>query len=161
MLVASDFDANASNGVSFPAAAWATSASARRWTSPSALDYLDRADIKLLPVAGLVWTPDHAIRFEAVFPRPRAVFQLTDGYRLYVAGELGGGTWSIERANFNDDVATYRDLRVSIGVEHVDKSGGQSGIEIGYLFDRRLEYTSGVGNTNLADGVMVRLVTAY
>ena len=76
------------------------------------IDYLDRGDIKLLPVGGLIWTPNPAMRFEVVFPRPRAVFQLSDRYRLYVSGELGGGSWAIRRVSQDDDLATYRDLRV-------------------------------------------------
>ena len=68
------------------------------------------------------------MRFELVFPRPRAVFQLTDRHRLYVAGELGGGTWAIERVTLDDDLATYRDLRVCIGVEYVEKDGSAVGL---------------------------------
>ena len=125
------------------------------------VDYLDRGDIKLLPVAGLIWTPNAEMRFELVFPRPRAVFQLTEHHRLYVAGELGGGTWAIERVTFDNDLATYHDLRVCVGVEYVEKDGQRLAFEIGYLFDRRLEYTSGIGDMRLDDAVMFRVVTRY
>ncbi|MGA7698954.1 MAG: hypothetical protein WCB27_05070 [Thermoguttaceae bacterium] len=125
------------------------------------IDYLDRGDIKLLPVGGLIWTPNPAMRFEVVFPRPRAVFQLSDRYRLYVSGELGGGSWAIERVSQDDDLATYRDLRVCIGIEYLCKEGIKSAFEVGYLFNRRLEYTSGIGDMNLNDGVLLRLVTRY
>ena len=103
-----------------------------------------------------------AMRFEAVFPRPRAVFQLAENYRVYVSGQLAGGSWSIERAfTFDDDLATYRDLRVCIGLEHNEKAGHWSAIEAGYLFNRRLEYSSGLGNTALPDAAIIRLVTRY
>ena len=125
------------------------------------VDYLDRADIKLLPVAGLIWKPNPEMRFELVFPRPRVIFQLSDTYRLYFSGELGGGTWEIDRPTLGDNVATYRDLRACIGLASVEKDGRQSAIEVGYLFDRRLEYTSGTGNMNLNDAVVLRLVTMY
>jgi hypothetical protein len=125
------------------------------------VDYLDRADIKLLPVAGLIWVPTPEMRFELVFPRPRAVFQLTDRYRLYFAGELGGGTWAIERESMAIDLATYRDLRACVGLEHIHKDGQRSAFEVGYLFDRRLEYTSGIGDMPLNDSVIFRLVTIY
>ena len=62
---------------------------------------------------------------------------------------------------FGNDLATYRDLRVCIGVEYVEKDGQRSAFEIGYLFDRRLEYTSGIGDMHLDDAVMLRLVTRY
>ncbi len=125
------------------------------------VDYVDRGDIHLLPVAGLIWAPNPDVRLELVFPRPRAVYRLTDRDRLYLAGELGGGTWAIERAAVGNDLATYRDLRVCIGVEHVEKNGQRSAFEIGYLFDRRLEFSSGVGDMRLDDAAVLRLVTTY
>jgi hypothetical protein len=101
------------------------------------------------------------MRFELVFPRPRAVFQLTDGYRLYLSGELGGDTWAIERVALGDDLATYRDLRVCIGLEYAHDDAFWSAFEIGYLFDRRLDYSSGNGDMHLNDAVMFRLVTWF
>ena len=161
VLAASDFEGNARKGILFPSHAVGFLSVRPAIDLVFGVDYLDRGDIKLLPVAGLIWIPNPEMRFELVFPRPRAVFQLTDRYRLYVAGELGGGTWAIERVTLGNDLATYRDLRVCIGVEYVEKDGQRSAFEIGYLFDRRLEYTSGIGNMHLDDAVMLRLVTTY
>jgi hypothetical protein len=125
------------------------------------VDYLDRGDIKLLPVAGLICAPSPEARLELVFPRPRAVFQLTDIYRLYLSGELGGGSWAIERVAELSDLATYHDLRVCIGLESLEEHGQRSAFEIGYLFDRRLEYSSVIGNMRLDDAVVFRLVTTF
>jgi hypothetical protein len=161
MLVASDFNACARRGFFFPSHAVGFLSVSPEIDVVFGVDYLDRRDIELLPVAGLIWTPNTKMRFEMVFPRPRAVYQLTDRHRLYLGGELGGGTWSIERANFDDDLVTYRDLRVCIGVEYVETDGRRGGVEVAYLFDRRLEYTSGLGDMNLNDAVMLRLVTRY
>ncbi len=125
------------------------------------VDFLDRGDVKLLPVAGLIWVPRPDMRFELVFPRPRAVFQVADGYHLYLSGELGGDTWAIERVALGDDLATYRDLRVCIGLERAQDDAAWSAFEIGYLFDRRLDYSSGRGDMHLDDAVMFRLVTWF
>jgi hypothetical protein len=74
---------------------------------------------------------------------------------------LGGGTWAVYRAPVGDDLATYHDLRASIGIEHVEKDGQRTALEIGYLFDRRLEFSSGVGNMGLGDAVAFRLVSTF
>jgi hypothetical protein len=161
VLVASDFEGSARKGILFPAHAVGFLGVRPNVDLVFGVDYLDRGDIKLLPVGGLIWTPKPELRFELVFPRPRAVYQLNDRYRLYLSGELGGGTWAIERDQVGDDLATYRDLRVCIGIEHVEKDGQRSALEIGYLFDRRLQYTSGIGDMRLDDAVMLRLVTRF
>jgi hypothetical protein len=161
VLAASDFAGDAHKGVQMPGHGVGFLALRPNLDLVFGIDYLDRGDIKLLPVAGLIWVPNADWRFELVFPRPRIVYQLTERHRLYVGGELGGGTWAIERWNQDDDLATYRDLRVCIGVEDVEKTGQCGGIEIAYLFDRRLQYTSGIGDMNLGDTVMVRLVTRF
>ena len=159
--VASDFNGNAQKGIQYPGHGVGFLTVRPDLDLVFGVDYLDRADIKLLPVAGLIWNPNSEMRFELVFPRPRAVLQLTDTYRLYFSGELGGGTWAIKRPTLSDNLATYRDLRTCIGLESVAKDGRQSAIEVGYLFDRRLEYTSGAGDMNLNDAVMLRLLTMY
>lgn len=157
----SDFNGDAHKGIQYPGHGVGFLTVRPELDLVFGVDYLDRADIKLLPVAGLIWKPNPTMRFELVFPRPRAVFQLTDTYRLYFSGELGGGTWAIDRPTLGENVATYRDLRACIGLESIEKDGRQSAFEVGYVFDRRLEYTSGIGNTNLRDAVMLRLVTMY
>jgi hypothetical protein len=157
----SDFNGNAHRGIQYPGHGVGYLTVRPELDLVFGVDYLDRGDIKLLPVAGLIWTPNTEMRFELVFPRPRAVFQLTDRRRLYVAGELGGGTWAIKRPTLDDDLATYRDLRVCVGLEYVETDGRQSAIEIGYLFDRRLEYSSAIGDMHLDDAVVLRLVTTF
>jgi hypothetical protein len=163
VLAASDFKGNARQGIRFPSHAVGFLSIGPGMDLVFGADYLDRGDIKLLPVGGLIWVPNPAMRFEIVFPRPRITVQVSDKHRLYVAGELGGGSWAIEREMFDlgDDLATYRDLRVCIGIEDVEKDGRRSAFEIAYLFNRRLEYSSGIGDMNLNDSVLLRLVTRY
>lgn len=161
VMVSSDFEGCVRKGFRYPAHAVGYLTIIPTLDLVFGVDYLARADIKLLPVAGLIWAPSTDMRFELVFPRPKAIFQLNDSYRLYVYGELGGGTWAIERESMAIDLATYRDLRVCVGLEHIWKSGQRSAFEAGYLFDRHLEYTSGIGDMPLNDSVIFRLVTTY
>jgi hypothetical protein len=161
VVAASDFKGCARKGILFPSHAVGFLAVGPTLDLVFGVDYLDRGDVKLLPVGGVIWKPSDKWRFEAVFPRPRAYYQLSENYRVYVTGELGGGTWAIERATRDDDLATYHDLRVGVGLEQVFKGGYCSAIEVDYLFDRRIEYTSRVGNMPLDGAVMIRLVTTY
>ena len=41
---------------------------------------------------------------ECVFPRPRAMLRVSESKAMYAAGELGGGTWAIERIDHRGDV---------------------------------------------------------
>ncbi len=157
----SDFEGSARRGVRFPGHAVGFLSTGPEIDMVFGVDYLDRDDVRILPVAGLIWMPTPEMRFEIVFPRPRAVFQLTERHRLYLSGELGGGTWAVRRVALGNDLATYRDLRACIGLECVHKENVRSAFEIGYLFDRRLEYSSGVGDMRLDDAIVLRLVTRY
>ncbi|MEW4526819.1 MAG: DUF6268 family outer membrane beta-barrel protein [Maioricimonas sp. JB045] len=123
--------------------------------------YLDRDDIPLLPAAGLVYTPNEDTKIEVMFPRPRVArrYVVTPDHErwIYLAGELGGGTWAVERTSGRDDEATYRDLRLLFGVEHKWHAGPTLFFEGGYVFDRELEYESNIGNRTFTDTVMVRV----
>ncbi len=161
VMASSDFEGSAREGIRYPAHAVGFWRINPRADLVFGVDYLDRGDLTLLPVGGLILTPNADMRLELVFPRPRVTFRLTDEHRLFVAGKLGGGSWAVERDGPFDDLATYRDLQLSVGLESTDGAGDRSAIEIGYVFDRSLEYASGIGDYRPNDTVIVRWVTNH
>ena len=60
-----------------------------------------------------------------------------------------------------DDNATYKDLRLVLGWETLVADSLGSSFEIGYVFDRKLSYSSGVGDFDPPDGFMVRMAAQY
>jgi hypothetical protein len=167
--VFSDFEGSAEDGVRYPGHAVTFFRFNRRLEFVLGVDYLDRDDISFLPVAGTIWTPKDWLRVEAVFPRPRIATRIMDTSQwLFIGGELGGGTWAVERYPFPsnnsvvfNDNATYRDLRLLFGWESVDEESLSSSLEIGYVLGRRLEYRSDVGNYDPPDGFMMRMTARY
>ena len=110
------------------------------------VDYLDRDYLELLPVFGATLKPAPWLRCDVLFPKPRFALRIAPETWVYVAGELGGGQWGIERVDRSPDVVAYRDYRLLLGVTTGTDSEGaksMSFLEIGYVFDRRLEYRSG------------------
>lgn len=131
--------------------------------------YLDREDVNVLPIGGLVWTPREDLKLELVVPRPRiarrfywlgAVTKEVQDW-AYVAGEFGGGTWAIRRAAGANDVLTYRDYRVLLGVERKALDGLDARLEIGYVFSREIEYASNIPDIRPSDTVMARAGLTY
>ena len=161
VMVSTDFEGSCREGIRYPGHAVGFLSLDPRTELVFGVDYLDRGDIKLLPVGGVILMTHADVRLEMVFPRPRAVIQLTERYRLHVGGEMGGGTWDIERATSEEDLATYRDLRVSVGLQFLEDNNLRSAVEIGYLFDRKLEYTSGNGDYRPNDTAMIRLIGTF
>lgn len=158
--VFTDFEGSARKGVRFPGHVVGYNELTRTLVSVMGLEVLDRDDISVLPVGGLVWSPHRDLIFEAVFPRPRISMRLDDESAMYFGGELGGGTWAIQRDNTTNDNVTYRDLRVVWGIEKYGK-GSDSTIEIGWAFDRSLEYRSGLGNTHFDGAIILRWHTHF
>jgi hypothetical protein len=108
--------------------------------------YLDRNRVKLLPAGGVIWTPTPDRRYEIVFPYPKLAKRLRDigtaQWWCYVAGEYGGGAWTVERdpAGVTDSI-DYNDIRVMLGFDWIALSGLRGFIETGYAFDREIIYT--------------------
>jgi hypothetical protein len=123
--------------------------------------YLDRDDVKALPSAGVLWYPNDDWKFELAAPRPRIARRLSHddcaAQWIYLVGEFGGGTWAIRRAAGLNDVATLSDYRLMVGYERKWNNGRLWLIEGGYVFSRRLEYTSKVGDTDLPSTALIRL----
>ena len=124
----------------------------------------DRLDVDLLPVGGLIWTPNDDTKFEILFPKPKLARRINlfgaspDNASdwLYVAGEFGGSTWAIRRASGANDVLNYRDLRLVLGVERKAIGTTDYRFEVGYVFGRELEYASNTARVEPSDTVMIR-----
>lgn len=127
---------------------------------------LDREDIHFLPVAGMIYRPlDGSKDFNLVFPRPKAAWRVSsddDGSTWgYVAGELGGGSFSIQRPGAVQDIVTLRDYRLLFGVEHRSEKGHASRFEAGWVFGRAVEYASGIGNYCPSQTAIIRFSSDY
>ncbi|MEM7476933.1 MAG: hypothetical protein AAF483_18260 [Planctomycetota bacterium] len=122
------------------------------------VEALDRDDISVLPVGGFVWRPNRNLVIEAVFPRPKIHHRIFSNHNLYLGGELGGGTWAIERDGGWNDNATYRDLRLILGAHDLSDD---SSWEFGWSFARELSYRSGFGNYEPDDTFLLRIRHLY
>ena len=120
--------------------------------------YLDRDDVAALPAAGLVWTPSEDWRLDLIAPRPkiaRRLFCSEDAENwLYVSGEFGGGSWSVERAGGAVDVLNYRAYHLLGGWERKHFGAVSSLLEFGLAFGREFEYDLG-GESFLPDESLV------
>lgn len=158
--VFTDFEGSARKGVRFPGHVVGYNELTSNLVSLLGIEILDRDDISVLPVVGLVWRPHEELIFECVFPRPRMAMRVSDDSAMYIGGELGGGTWAIQRDNNSNDNVTYRDLRVVWGIEEFG-ADSDSSMEIGWAFERELEYRSGLGNTELDGAFILRWHTHF
>jgi hypothetical protein len=129
--------------------------------------YLNRAGASVLPIGGVIYEPRPDVRYELVFPRPRAYWQLpgaaagTEDW-VYFGGEFGGGVWSITRPSTGDlDLLSYSDWRLMAGYEHKITGGLSTRVEGGYVFNRQLQYKSATPDVSLDDTIFLRLGMTY
>jgi len=123
--------------------------------------YLNRDDIPALPVFGMLMDDeDNGRRLELVFPQPRLMWRLSprNASSIWgvISGELGGGSWAIKRTDRTPDVLTYRDFRLTGGIEVRSHDGLRGMLEAGWVFGRRLESRTGLGEADLNDGFLAR-----
>lgn len=123
--------------------------------------YLDRENIQMLPAAGMIMWFSEGSRLELIFPKPKFTYRIEKTEELerwaYVAGEFGGGSWGIRRGPSGiDDIATYSDLRLIGGLETKHTGGMISKLEVGFVFNRKLEYKSDIGNYDISPTGMMR-----
>jgi hypothetical protein len=125
--------------------------------------YLDRNRIPLLPAGGVHWRPNSEWDAYLVFPNPKVRKRFVNigasQWWWYVAGEYGGGRWTVERASGVDDDIDINDIRVIGGLEWETQTQARGHIEAGYVFDREIIYdgTRSPPEFGLDDTFMVRL----
>ena len=128
--------------------------------------FLDRADLPLLPAVGLTWTPQPTLKADLQFPTSKLSYRIAkDGSRSetwsYLSAGIGGNTWAVTRASGLSDELTLRDIRLVLGVDHLTNGGGGWFAEIGYLFNRRIEYEVDQSQFRLDDGLLMQAGWRY
>jgi len=153
----SDFEGSARKGLRFPGHGVLYYTPSDQFQLQIGLDVLDRDDIACLPVFGAVFKPHRDLRLDAVFPQPRIAYRVAGERWLYLTGEMDGGTWAIKRAEGTNDVATYRDYRICLGIEGQERSV----TEVGFVFNRHLEYRSGTPSYAPLNTTILRHVVSF
>ncbi len=126
--------------------------------------YLDRPDIEVLPIGGLIWTPHGDVRLELIFPHPRIARRVYfcgahgDDVQdwAYIAAEFGGDAWAIALTGGGNDILLLRDYRIIFGVERKVIGGLDARLEMGYVFGRKIQYTGATPDFEPTNTVMLR-----
>jgi len=131
--------------------------------------YIDRWTTDILPICGVIWTPHKDVKYELMFPTPKIGRRIywTGAYTdevqdwVYIGGELGGGIWTIERADGMSETVDYSDYRVFVGVERKAIGGLDARVEVGYVFGRKMRFSSDSSKVEPSGTAMVRGVLTY
>jgi hypothetical protein len=136
-----------------------------QWQAVGGVLYTGRNNAKVLPAGGVIWNPNEDTRCEFLFPQPKVSRRLVTLGDVplwgYLAGEFGGGAWTVERADGRPDSVDYRDVRVLLGLEWVTQRGLKAHVEAGYVFDRVLDFTSATPDFKPDSTLMLRAGISY
>jgi hypothetical protein len=140
-----------------------------RWKYLLGVQYVNGAWNKVVPIAGFVYEPNPDVKYEAVFPRPRAAWRLPmspvpgrDDYWFYLLGEFANSIWAFEQTDGTPDVLAYRDFRFIIGLEHKVVGGVSHRVELGWIFRRDIKISSvGPNDIGMDDTLMARIGVVY
>jgi hypothetical protein len=135
--------------------------------------YTDRVKVKLIPSGGILWEPNERTKFDIYFPQPKLASYLApignQELWWYLAGEYGGGSWTIKReiAPIFTDRFDYNDIRILVGLEwgpsEMFREGQRLGfIEAGWVTEREGIYVARPGDSfSLADSFILRAGVGY
>jgi hypothetical protein len=134
------------------------------WNALGGLAYVRQLQSRLLPIGGLIWSPNEDTRLELVIPKPRLVRRFRDDENgtafWYVAGQLGGGAWAIADTPTTNVLVSYSDLRVLVGIESIHVAGRDWSLETGYVFLRGLSVDGNAAHSP-SDTVVLQASIAY
>jgi len=122
--------------------------------------YLDRNEVKILPAGGVHWRPSPEWDAFLVFPNPKVRKRFVNvgakQWWWYVAGEYGGGRWTVERLSGDDDI-DINDVRIVGGLEWETQTQARGHFEFGYVFERDVYYRIPAVSLDRDSTWMVRL----
>ena len=135
------------------------------WQWAIGVAYLNRDDISVVPAFGVIHDRGW-VRYELMLPRPRVIWRLPDGPNcqertFYLAGDMGGGAWAVERAGGGTDTLNLSRYGLLLGWEQKHEGGWSRRFEFGYVFARDLEYGTGGEELSLDDSLIARVGLSY
>ncbi len=121
--------------------------------------YWDRVDDRVVPIAGLVWTPDSIWEFRLIFPEPRI--------SVFLGNVWGAATWFYARAAYNVEAyeiqargggreqVELEDWRATLGFRQ-DNGYTTAFIEAGWAFGRDVDFDNGTRGFSIDTGFIAR-----
>jgi hypothetical protein len=160
-----DYHASAGDSFQMRGRGLAVVAFSPQWQVVAGLLYINRNQTKVLPAGGVVWSPNEDTKFRLVFPEPRISRHLGAAGKVqwwaYLGGEFGGGRWAVEQNDGRVESIDYTDIRVILGLECVAPCGVKGHVEAGYVFGRKVNFSSAAPDFDPADTMMVRVGISY
>lgn len=138
-----------------------------QWFFVGGAQYLQRNDIHLLPLGGLLWQPTPSWEVRFIFPEPKVAVELSARQHLwgYIAAEYGGGRWTYDNDLGKAERVEYSDYRVMAGIEWRDDYLNQlpvlphksaAFLEFGYIFERHLRFAGPTAGMDPRPAWMIR-----
>lgn len=168
-LYGDDYSLDDSDALRFSGFAAAVYQASEEWQWMFGAAYLNRDDLSVIPVAGFIYNAGN-VRYELMMPRPRIVWQLPQDEAgaeraVYIAGDLGGGAWAVQRADGTTDTLNLSSYGVGIGYETKAGPGswlaGKRRYELAYVFGRSIEYENTDEDVSLDDSLVARVGWSY
>ncbi len=122
------------------------------------------SDLPVVPMVGLDWRISPQWDLQLMFPQPRLVFQPDEYWSFHVGMNLVGTTFrtsntfgtSLGRPEYDDALATYRDIRLGAGFGYNVSKSMRVEVEGGYSVSRQIDYKD-FETVNFEPGPYVRL----
>jgi len=105
-------------------------------------------DVPALPVVGLHWQINDQYTLEVGVPKTRLTYHINPQWSLYTGLAMNGTVFRSDEdlgtktgnAQYNNALATYRDIRLGVGTGYELFQGLRAEIEAGYSVYRRIDY---------------------
>lgn len=135
-----DFNAPLTVGVSY------TQSETLMWVAAVNVDFY--RDMPIIGGLGVRWKFAEDWTLSLLLPKPTIEYQVNKAVTVFAGGELMGGAYRVAedlgtrtgRANLDDEIVSYREIRVGAGLRaHLGK-GLTVSTEAGWVVDRRFTY---------------------
>ncbi|MGL6195554.1 MAG: hypothetical protein ACRC2T_12110 [Thermoguttaceae bacterium] len=139
-----------------------------KWNVTFGVIYLDRSDIPVLPMGGVIYTPNDDWRFDLTAPQVKIARRLNaycsakEQNWVFIGGGFSGGSWSITSVNEQSDYAMSREYLVKTGWEYSRTNFCKFTTDIAYVFGREIQFDKKTQETiKPSDSLAIRLTMSF
>lgn len=121
--------------------------------------YLDRVRYKIFPSGGVIWRPNEQWQFDILFPSPQITYRpagaTLNNISLYVRGDYGGGSWTVDHLVGGTVKTDYNDYRVLFGLNWQGRNQRSGYFEMGLAMGRELYFADSRKSYDLDTGFIM------
>ncbi len=124
-----------------------------QWTWLGGIEIFPKYQDKVLPILGVVYTPNDRLSFDLNLDNPNISYSLNNKIDLFLEGRFSVDEFVVEKDNASDVILRYTESRLGSGIKFKINKSMNVSLSAGEVLNNVLKYRNSEGKVKIRSGL--------